>query len=77
MTDNLSWQEIHELLNTMTQKLETQQSVTRTISRTNYNELLSVLTNRTSFKYDKELHLKLNIQDGEISITLKKRGRAL
>ena len=49
--DNLSWQEIHELLNTMTQKLETQQSVTRTISRTNYNELLSVLTNRTSFKY--------------------------
>ena len=73
MNENLSWQQIHELLNTMTQKLETQQSVTRTISRTNYNELLSVLTNRTSFKYDKKLHLKLNIQDGLITITLKRK----
>jgi len=73
MTDNLTWQQIHELLNTMTQKLEIQQSVTRTISRTNYNELLSVLTNRTSFKYDKKLHLKLNIQDGLITITLKRK----
>lgn len=73
MTDNLTWQQIHTLLNTMTQKLETQQSVTRTISRTNYNELLSVLTNRTSFKYDKKLHLKLNIQDGLITITLKRK----
>ena len=72
MNENLSWQQIHELLNTMTQKLETQQTVTRTISRTNYNELLSVLTNRTSFKYDKKLHLKLNIQDGLITITLKR-----
>lgn len=73
MNENLSWQQIHELLNTMTQKLEIQQSVTRTISRTNYNELLSVLTNRTSFKYDKKLHLKLNIQDGLITITLKRK----
>jgi len=73
MNENLSWQQIHELLNTMTQKLETQQTVTRTISRTNYNELLSVLTNRTSFKYDKKLHLKLNIQDGLITITLKRK----
>ena len=73
MNENLSWQQIHELLNTMTQKIETQQTVTRTISRTNYNELLSVLTNRTSFKYDKKLHLKLNIQDGLITITLKRK----
>ena len=73
MNENLSWQQIHELLNTMTQKLEIQQTVTRTISRTNYNELLSVLTNRTSFKYDKKLHLKLNIQDGLITITLKRK----
>ena len=73
MNENLSWQQIHELLNTMTQKIETQETITRTISRTNYNELLSVLTNRTSFKYDKKLHLKLNIQDGVISITLKRK----
>ena len=77
MTDNLSWEELYGLITEMKQKLETQQSVTRTVSRINYATLMSILTNQNTFMYDKSIHLKLNIQDGVISITLKKRGRAL
>lgn len=75
MTDNLTWQQIHELINTMLKTLETKQSVTRTISRTNYNEVLSVLTNRTQFKYDKNLHLKLDVSYGAITIHIRKRRK--
>ena len=74
MTDNLSWEELYGLITEMKQKLETQQSVTRTVPRINYATLMSILTNQNTFMYDKSIHLKLNIQDGVISITLKKRG---
>ena len=74
MTDNLSWEELYELITEMKQKLETQESVTRTVSRINYTTLMSILTNQNTFMYDKSIHLKLNVQDGVISITLKKRG---
>ena len=77
MTDNLTWQQLHTMIMEMRNKLETQQSVTRTVSRINYATLMSILTNQNTFMYDKSIHLKLNIQDGVISITLKKRGRAL
>ena len=75
--DNLTWQQLHSMIMEMRNKLETQQSVTRTVSRINYATLMSILTNQNTFMYDKRIHLKLNIQDGVISITLKKRGRAL
>lgn len=77
MTDNLTWQQLHSMIMEMRNKLETQQSVTRTVSRINYATLMSILTNQNTFMYDKNIHLKLNVQDGVISITLKKRGRAL
>lgn len=72
MTDNLTWQQIHTLLNNMTNTLEHKTAVIRTIPRINYNELLSVLTNRTQFKYDKNIELTLNIEDETITIILKK-----
>ena len=75
--DNLTWQQLHSMIMEMRNKLETQQSVTRTVPRINYATLMSILTNQNTFMYDKSIHLKLNIQDGVISITLKKRGRAL
>lgn len=73
MTDNLTWQQIHTLLNNMTNTLEHKTTVTRTIPRINYNELLSVLTNRTQFKYDKNLELNLNIQDNNITIHIRRK----
>jgi len=74
MTENMTWQQLHELIMEMRSKLETQQSVTRTVSRVNYSTLMSILTNQSVFQHDKNLHLKLNVQHGVISITLKRGG---
>ena len=74
MTENLTWQQLHELIMEMRSKLETQQSVTRTVSRVNYSTLMSILTNQSVFQHDKTVHLKVNVQHGVISITLKRGG---
>ena len=74
MTENMTWQQLHELIMEMRSKLETQQSVTRTVSRVNYSTLMSILINQSVFQHDKSIHLKLNVQHGVISITLKRGG---
>lgn len=74
MTENMTWQELHELVMEMRTRLETQQSVTRTVSRVNYSTLMSILINQSVFQHDKSIHLKLNVQHGVITITLKKGG---
>ena len=70
MTENLTWQEIHNIIRTMIQKMETQETVTRTISRINYSELLGVLSNFTIFQYQKDIQLKIDCQDEIIIIQM-------
>ena len=72
MTENLSWQKIHELIRTMINKLETQKSVTRTISRINYTETLQVLRNQTQFQYNKDIKLKIIAQKGTLTIIMER-----
>ena len=74
MTENMTWQQLHSLIMEMRSKLETQKSVTRTVSRVNYCTLMSILTNQSVFQYDKNIHLKVNVQDGIMSVTLKNKG---
>lgn len=54
----------------MIQKMETQETVTRTISRINYSELLGVLCNFTIFQYQKDIQLKIDCQDEIIIIQM-------
>ena len=73
ISKQLTWQECHELIREMRDKLETQQSVTRTISRINYTELLGVLRNHTVFQHDKSIKLKVNCQDGIIVVRMERK----
>ena len=75
MTENMTWQQLHSLTMEMRNKLETQKSVTRTVSRVNYATWMSILTNQSVFQYDKNIHLKVNVQGGAISVTLKNKQR--
>lgn len=72
MTENMTWQQVHELIRTMQNKLETQKTVTRTINRINYTELLGVLRNHTIFQHDKNIKLRIICQKGTITIQMEK-----
>ena len=72
MTENLSWQKIHELIREMLNRLETQKSVTRTISRINYTETLQVLRNQTQFQHNKDIKLKIICQKGTLTIIMER-----
>ena len=71
MTENMSWIEIHELIKTMLNKLETQKTVTRTINRINYTETLQVLQNQTVLQYNKNIKLKIIAQKGTLTIQME------
>lgn len=71
MTENMSWIEIHELIKTMLNKLETQKTVTRTINRINYTETLQVLQNQTVLQYNKNIKLKIICQKGTLTIQME------
>ena len=70
--ENLSWIEIHELIKTMLNKLETQKTVTRTINRINYTETLQVLQNQTVLQYNKDIKLKIIAQKGTLTIIMER-----
>ena len=72
MTENMSWIEIHELIKTMLNKLETQKTVTRTINRINYTETLQVLQNQTVLQYNKNIKLKIICQKGTLTIQMER-----
>ena len=72
MTENMSWQKIHELIREMLNRLETQKSVTRTISRINYTETLQVLRNQTQFQHNKDIKLKIIAQKGTLTIIMER-----
>ena len=70
--ENLSWVEIHELIRDMRNKLETQKTVTQTISRINYTEVLGVLRNHTELQYNKDIKLKIICQKGTLTIMMER-----
>ena len=71
--ENLSWVEIHELIKTMRDNLNTQQTVTRTISRINYGEVLGILRNFTEFQHNRNIKLKIILQDGLMTIQMERK----
>ena len=70
--ENLSWVEIHELIRDMRNRLETQKTVTMTINRINYSEVLGVLRNHTEFQHNKNIKLKIIAQKGTLTIIMEK-----
>ena len=72
MTENLTWQQIHELIRDMRNRLETQKTVTKTINRINYSEVLGVLRNHTEFQHNKNIKLKIIAQKGTLTIIMER-----
>lgn len=70
--ENLSWVQIHELIRDMRNRLETRKSVTRTISRINYGEVLGILRNFSEFQHNRNIKLKIILQDGLIMIQMER-----
>ena len=70
--ENLSWVQIHELIRDMRNRLETQQTVTQTISRINYTEVLGILRNHTELQYNKDIKLKIICQKGTLTIMMER-----
>lgn len=75
MTENLQWQEIHDLIRTMLEKAEKKGESTRVISRVNYTELLGILRNFSEFQHNRNIKLYLNCSDGLITIQIKKKKK--
>ena len=70
--ENLTWIQLHELIREMLAKLETQNSVTKTINRINYSEIMGVLRNHTIFQHEKNIKLKIIAQKGTLTIIMER-----
>ena len=57
----------------MTSKAETQKTVTRTIHRSNYGDLLATLVNINAFKHDYNWRISCNDDKLKISITGRRK----
>ena len=75
MTENLNWQELHDLIRQMILKTETQKSVSRTISRINYSELINILTNNETLKHDRTLYFRVTVDGDKIKLFMKRWGK--
>ena len=71
--ENLSWVELHEMIKQQREKLEYQKTATRTISRINYSEVLGILRNFSEFQHNRNIKLKLILQDGVMTIQMEKK----
>lgn len=57
---NLSWSEIYDIVRELTDKIETQKTVQKTIPRVNLKTLLQIMINFDTFTYDKKNQLQNN-----------------
>lgn len=71
--ENYNWQELHNLIRGMFNKLNEQNSVERKIPRINYSELLNILINFSVLQYDKSISFRITGSKDNISLKLWRR----
>lgn len=71
--ENLSWVELYDMIKQQREKLEHQKTATKTISRINYSEVLGILRNFSEFQHNKDIKLKIILQDGVMTIQMEKK----
>ena len=64
-------EDIYDLIRDMRNRLETRESVTSTINRIKYSDVLDVLRNFTEFQYNRNIKLKIILQDGLMTIQME------
>lgn len=70
MVENLTWIELHDLVRNMLVLMDKQKTVTRTLARVNYKELLQVLLNFKDLQHDKSIRFNLDMKNDRIVLKL-------
>ena len=69
----MNYPEIYDTIQTMKQKLTDKGQVTQVFSRADYHEVLCLLSNEIGLARDKGVHMKVNIQDGIVTVSLRRK----
>ena len=70
----LTLNQVYDTIQRMKNKLNGNSGVTHVFKREDCEAVLIVLSDEKDLLNDKSIHLKVNVQHGVISITLKKGG---
>ena len=65
--------EVYDTIQSMKQKYQKCGYATKIFHRDDYHEVLCVLGNEMSLGLDKTAHVKVNIQDGIITVSLRRK----
>ena len=65
--------EVYDTIQTMKDKYHERGYATKIFHRDDYHEVLCVLGNEMSLGLDKTAHVKVNVQDGIITVSLRRK----
>ena len=71
--ENYNWQELHNIIRGMFDKLDEQKTVERKIPRINSSELFNILINFSVLQYDKSISFRISGSKDTISLKLWRR----
>ena len=72
MTEKLTLNEIHDMIQNMKQKLTTKGSVTHVFKRRDYEAVLVVLSDEHELLSDKCIHVRVNFQHGVLTVSFRR-----
>ena len=74
MTEKLTLNEIHDMIQNMKQKLDEKGSVTHVFKRRDYEAVLIVLSDEQDLLRDKDIHVRVNFQHGILTVSFRRHG---
>ena len=72
MTEKLTLNEIHDMIQNMKQKLSEKGQVTHVFKRRDYEAVLIVLSDEEELLADKKVHVKVNFQHGVLTVSFRR-----
>ena len=73
MTEKMTWMEVYNTIQDMKNKLTHRDYTTQVFSRGNYHDILCILSNDIQLAKDRSMHIKVNIQDSLITVSLRRK----
>ena len=69
----MNYPEIYNKIQTMKQKLTDKGQVTQVFPRGDYHEVLCLLSNEIRLAKDKNIHMKVDVQHGVVTVSLRRK----
>ena len=73
MTEKLSWIEVHHLINKMIVKLDKCGYATKVFSRSNYRDVLSILSLESRLQHDHSVKTNVIVQEGIVTVRCRRK----